>query len=293
MAATANRRWSQRSSGCPYSLLRVTCRCRGFTLIEVLVVVAIIALLVAILLPSLASAREQARRSICASNLHTQHVAMRSYAQDYNGYLPWRGWFSYDVSESRHEAYGGSGKNKVLVNLSLLLGKHMGQRKAPVEDARPGNEWEILYCPTTGAKYRNEELKNLWNQEDPHTSGGYNYALPMAPRTGAPRLGLDVYPRDLKKLDGYEKTNRWVGLLMAKASSGGGDPLRLMPRGMQPLVMDFVVGLGSGQPPHGRYGLNVCYSDGHAKFLHTKRLDDLGSGSEASFELWYYAMRNP
>jgi len=41
----------------------------GFTLIEVLVVVAIIALLIAILLPALSSARDQARATVCLSNV--------------------------------------------------------------------------------------------------------------------------------------------------------------------------------------------------------------------------------
>ncbi len=61
-------------------------RSSGFTLIEVLVVVAIIALLISILLPSLSNAREQARRAKCLSNLKSIATAVHSFAAAHKGY---------------------------------------------------------------------------------------------------------------------------------------------------------------------------------------------------------------
>ena len=60
----------------------------AFTLIEVLVVVAILALLVAILLPSLAQARESARRSVCATQLEETSKGMLMYNVENLDYLP-------------------------------------------------------------------------------------------------------------------------------------------------------------------------------------------------------------
>ena len=69
-------------------MVRVTSRRRGFTLVELLVVIGIIAFMISILLPALNSVREKARAIQCASNMRQLYTFCMMYAQENKGHLP-------------------------------------------------------------------------------------------------------------------------------------------------------------------------------------------------------------
>ena len=63
-------------------------RLRGFTLVELLVVIAVIGVLVGVLLPAMGGARAQAWAAGCASGIRQLQLANAMYGEDYERYVP-------------------------------------------------------------------------------------------------------------------------------------------------------------------------------------------------------------
>ncbi len=81
----------------------------GFSMVELLVVIAVVAILVAVLAPSLSRAREAARTGVCLSNQHQLIVAWNGYSADYRDrVMPLAYWEAEDIGSGEQVFWWGT-----------------------------------------------------------------------------------------------------------------------------------------------------------------------------------------
>lgn len=122
---------------------------KGFTLMELLVVISIIALLMSIMIPAMQKVKELARRTVCKSNLRQLGISLTLYAQDYKGIFPKRNKYSplmpnmYFVENRPVESDHRWIWDGYLDGYKL---KKLGDRNDDYDYAP-----EVMYCPSTQA----------------------------------------------------------------------------------------------------------------------------------------------
>ena len=250
----------------------------GFTLIEILVVVAIIALLLAILLPTLSRARELGRRSVCLSNLHEHAKAFTAYSGANRSLLPWTAHFRYSLMEGKyyHGYKGAAGNHWATFNAGVLYPSYIGKdpnvfycpsNKRANADTRRGLAWFLqMYRNMSPGDPEYVEPHNT--NTGPPPIGAYAYALP-AGTTKHPRdEGSKMYPTEV--MEGgpfYKYMNDPTELTDEQADAFLGRHFPQPQRGKHPihaLVSDAYFG---GYIAFHGDGFNVLYSDSHAKLV--------------------------
>jgi prepilin-type N-terminal cleavage/methylation domain-containing protein/prepilin-type processing-associated H-X9-DG protein len=251
---------------------------RGFTLIELLVVIAIISLLAAILFPVFARAREQARKSVCMSNLKQMGLAAIQYSQDYDETYSGAGIFgptystNQDVSSWMQLFYPYTRSVQVFVCPSQVKGYALQTWNQALKDAnrdvyatinaQGGLKYayntlvDVIPAPSytgsgsgigaPGAFQRFKGIKSGLIQDPPRTvmitDANTNYSTTFNPN----KAYYNQYEYDLYNITDIDAT--------AQREYGSANPC-----------------IGLASPVHSE-GFNVLYYDGHVKWTLKTRM---------------------
>lgn len=243
-------------------------RKKSFSLIEMLVVIAIIAILAAMLLPALNKAREQARKIACINNLRQQGFAVNAYSGDFDYYPIMNGIYanndySWALWKRLIASYAG------VKITDEALGKD-----------NPQLGQGVFQCPSwnSGIMYNLSESDYATKRA---MRGGYGYNWVGSGWDGVTYgMGYDSgNPRHMN----WIKTNKVVKptetIAIADSSNGSTTAAQSAALYWMPGYVD----LWAGVKRHSN-GINIAWADGHASWMSRKELE---TGKRINAPGWY------
>ena len=142
-------------------------RQQGFTLVELLAILAVVVLLISVRLPALARATDQTKRAQCASNLRQFALAIHIFANDNNDRLPTNsvGYWAWDVSSD--------------------VGTFVESTGSP---------WTVMYCPGTSPRFSDSDNWAFYNYAPGYRVLGYAHTFPGNASVASTNLNATLTP---------------------------------------------------------------------------------------------------
>ena len=221
----------------------------GFTLIELLVVIAIIALLLSVIVPALRMAKEQAKKTICKSNMRQFGLANTAYAYDNDEWFPMLGQPQSDVPLAFNDA-------GLAADSRGLWAPYMGF------DIDTGSD--IFYCPSQELNIE-EDWSDVANQTawmSYSYLGNYKGASGNAADSPPPAFGL--WSSDCDIPTKTTRTRSYISLMVDFTYSfdDGSEIQYNYNHGKGPINFEFLQDLKETKPD----GANLSMADGSAQW---------------------------
>jgi prepilin-type N-terminal cleavage/methylation domain-containing protein len=221
----------------------------AFTLVELLVTIAIIGILAALLLAALSGAKERANRARCKSNLHQIGMALHMYAEENRDLLP-------DCTRANPSFFGSYWPWDLNTNVVAALQGHGATR-------------DVFYCPSNPSM-NDDHRWNFWYYHPRTSIRVVAYVFLM---NGCVQVPPDLWRTNILG-DGTRPASQ-TELVIDAVGSQGGDFTRI-----QGGNRDRTSHLSGSRPAGG----NIAFEDGHSEWRNFKSMQPRFEGDV----VWYY-----